>query len=66
MNHSSIPVIRTYAIIEVTGFSLEHMSRLLAVDGKIESAPKNFSVYVSSIHLIYVWSALETHNRTVL
>ncbi|XP_063824799.1 klaroid protein-like [Ostrinia nubilalis] len=38
-------VIRTYAIIEVTGFSLEHMSRLLAVDGKIESAPKNFSVY---------------------
>ncbi|CAH2037832.1 unnamed protein product, partial [Iphiclides podalirius] len=38
-------VIRTYAVIEVTGFSLEHMSRLLAVDGKIESAPKNFSVY---------------------
>ncbi|XP_045771870.1 uncharacterized protein LOC123871884 [Maniola jurtina] len=38
-------VIRTYAIIEVTGFSLEHMSRLLAVEGKIESAPKNFSVY---------------------
>ncbi|XP_013199804.1 klaroid protein [Amyelois transitella] len=38
-------VVRTYAIIEVTGFSLEHMSRLLAVDGKIESAPKNFSVY---------------------
>ncbi|XP_068631719.1 klaroid protein-like [Battus philenor] len=38
-------VIRTYAIIEVTGFSLEHMSRLLAVDGKIESAPKNFSVF---------------------
>ncbi|XP_022830765.1 uncharacterized protein LOC111359436 [Spodoptera litura] len=38
-------VVRTYAIIEVTGFSLEHMSRLLAVEGKIESAPKNFSVY---------------------
>ncbi|CAB3223837.1 unnamed protein product [Arctia plantaginis] len=38
-------VVRTYAIIEVTGFSLEHMSRLLAVDGKIESAPRNFSVY---------------------
>ncbi|CAG4979673.1 unnamed protein product [Colias eurytheme] len=38
-------VIRTYAIIEVTGFSLEHMSRLLAAEGKIESAPKNFSVY---------------------
>ncbi|CAG9093581.1 unnamed protein product [Plutella xylostella] len=38
-------VVRTYAIIEVTGFSVEHMSRLLAVDGKIESAPKNFSVY---------------------
>ncbi|KAL4709917.1 hypothetical protein ACJJTC_003880 [Scirpophaga incertulas] len=38
-------VVRTYAIIEVTGFSLEHMSRLLAADGKIESAPKNFSVY---------------------
>ncbi|XP_052759551.1 klaroid protein-like isoform X2 [Galleria mellonella] len=38
-------VVRTYAVIEVTGFSLEHMSRLLAVDGKIESAPKNFSVY---------------------
>lgn len=38
-------VVRTYAIIEVTGFSMEHMSRLLAVDGKIESAPKNFSVY---------------------
>ncbi|CAG5032904.1 unnamed protein product [Parnassius apollo] len=38
-------VIRTYAVIEVTGFSLEHMSRLLAVEGKIESAPKNFSVY---------------------
>ncbi|XP_049869019.1 klaroid protein-like [Pectinophora gossypiella] len=38
-------VIRLYAIVEVTGFSLEHMSRLLAVDGKIESAPKNFSVY---------------------
>ncbi|KAJ2946117.1 hypothetical protein O0L34_g5041 [Tuta absoluta] len=38
-------VIRLYAVIEVTGFSLEHMSRLLAVDGKIESAPKNFSVY---------------------
>ncbi|XP_026725195.1 uncharacterized protein LOC113492096 isoform X1 [Trichoplusia ni] len=38
-------VIRTYAIIEVTGFSMEHMSRLLAVEGKIESAPKNFSVY---------------------
>ncbi|KAI5651939.1 hypothetical protein NE865_00276 [Phthorimaea operculella] len=36
-------VIRLYAVIEVTGFSLEHMSRLLAVDGKIESAPKNFS-----------------------
>ncbi|XP_047517038.1 klaroid protein-like isoform X1 [Pieris napi] len=38
-------VIRTYAIIEVTGFSLEHMSRLLAAEGKIESAPKYFSVY---------------------
>ncbi|XP_061377219.1 klaroid protein-like isoform X1 [Danaus plexippus] len=38
-------VIRTYALIEVTGFTLEHMSRLLAVEGKIESAPKNFSVY---------------------
>ncbi|XP_013169305.1 PREDICTED: uncharacterized protein LOC106119018 [Papilio xuthus] len=38
-------VIRTYAVIEVTGFSVEHMSRLLAVEGKIESAPKNFSVY---------------------
>lgn len=38
-------VIKTYAIIEVTGFSLEHMSKLLAIDGKIESAPKNFSVY---------------------
>ncbi|XP_072932193.1 klaroid protein-like isoform X2 [Epargyreus clarus] len=38
-------VVRTYAIIEVTGFSLEHMSRLLAAEGKIESAPKNFSVY---------------------
>ncbi|CAK1547027.1 unnamed protein product [Leptosia nina] len=38
-------VIRTYAIIEVTGFSLEHMSRLLAAEGKIESAPRNFSVY---------------------
>ncbi|XP_063533741.1 klaroid protein-like [Cydia strobilella] len=38
-------VVRTYAVVEVTGFSLEHMSRLLAVDGKIESAPKNFSVY---------------------
>ncbi|KAM3964565.1 klaroid protein [Aphomia sociella] len=38
-------VVRTYAVIEVTGFSLEHMSRLLAVDGKIESSPKNFSVY---------------------
>ncbi|KAF9790015.1 hypothetical protein SFRURICE_002380 [Spodoptera frugiperda] len=42
---ASVVVVRTYAIIEVTGFSLEHMSRLLAVEGKIESAPKNFSVY---------------------
>ncbi|VVD04485.1 unnamed protein product [Leptidea sinapis] len=40
-----VSVIRTYAIIEVTGFSLEHMSRLLAAEGKIESAPRNFSVY---------------------
>ncbi|XP_059053095.1 klaroid protein-like [Achroia grisella] len=38
-------VVRTYAVIEITGFSVEHMSRLLAMDGKIESAPKNFSVY---------------------
>ncbi|KAG6450337.1 hypothetical protein O3G_MSEX006519 [Manduca sexta] len=38
-------VVRTYAIIEVTGFSIEHMSKLLAAEGKIESAPKNFTVY---------------------
>ncbi|EEB13336.1 conserved hypothetical protein [Pediculus humanus corporis] len=31
--------------IKVTGFTMEHMSRLLAPNGHIESAPKNFSMW---------------------
>ncbi|KAK6643352.1 hypothetical protein RUM43_004857 [Polyplax serrata] len=31
--------------IEVTGFTMEHISRLLVAKGHIESAPKNFSMW---------------------
>ncbi|XP_065073365.1 klaroid protein [Ochlerotatus camptorhynchus] len=38
-------VIQLNSDIVVTGFSLEHISKLLAPNGQIDSAPKNFSVW---------------------
>ncbi|XP_058457893.1 klaroid protein [Malaya genurostris] len=38
-------VIQLNSNVIVTGFSLEHISKLLAPNGQIDSAPKNFSVW---------------------
>uniref|UniRef100_A0A1Q3FVB3 Putative spindle pole body protein n=1 Tax=Culex tarsalis TaxID=7177 RepID=A0A1Q3FVB3_CULTA len=38
-------VIQLNSAVVVTGFSLEHISKLLAPNGQIDSAPKNFSVW---------------------
>ncbi|XP_055529649.1 klaroid protein [Wyeomyia smithii] len=38
-------VIQLNSDVIVTGFSLEHISKLLAPNGQIDSAPKNFSVW---------------------
>ncbi|EDS43289.1 predicted protein [Culex quinquefasciatus] len=38
-------VIQLNSAVVVTGFSLEHISKLLAPNNQIDSAPKNFSVW---------------------
>ena len=44
-NFPGILVIKLTARIKVEAFSIEHMSKLLSPNGKINSAPKEFSVY---------------------
>jgi SUN domain-containing protein 1/2 len=41
-------VIKLHSQVEVTGFSIEHIPQSLAPNGNIDSAPNNFTVWVSS------------------
>lgn len=51
-------VIKLNGLVRVTGFSVEHIPQLLASNGKIDSAPNNFTAWVSLIKFIY----LKIHN----
>lgn len=39
--------------IIITGVTLEHISRELTPEGSFNSAPKDFSVWVCSLHVYY-------------
>ena len=43
--------------IRPTGFSLEHIPKSLATDGKIDSAPQDFTVFVSTYYT-YFYSSI--------
>lgn len=40
-------VIHLSGLVQITAFSLEHIPRSLAPHGRIDSAPKDFTVWVS-------------------
>ncbi|KAK9888205.1 hypothetical protein WA026_000473 [Henosepilachna vigintioctopunctata] len=44
-NYPGLLVIKLMVPIKVEAFSLEHISKLLVPDGKIDSAPRDFEVY---------------------
>lgn len=44
-NFPGFVVIQLSNMVEIEAFSLEHISKLLVPDGKIDSAPKEFEVY---------------------
>lgn len=44
-NFPGFVVIQLSSIIEVQAFSMEHISKMLVPEGKIDSAPKEFEVY---------------------
>lgn len=43
-----LTVLRLNSYVHVTGFTMEHIPKSLAPTGKIDSAPRNFTVWVSS------------------
>ncbi|VDP41337.1 unnamed protein product [Soboliphyme baturini] len=45
-------VIQLSGVVNITGFSYEHIPKSLSPDGNIDSAPRQFSVYVS----IYIFA----------
>ncbi|KAF2898229.1 hypothetical protein ILUMI_07947 [Ignelater luminosus] len=44
-NFPGFLLIKLSAPVKITAFSMEHISKMLAPNGKIDSAPKEFSVY---------------------
>lgn len=40
-------VLKLNSLVYVTGFTLEHIPKSLAPNGRIDSAPRNFTVWVS-------------------
>lgn len=47
INLFNILVLKLNSFVHVTGFTIEHIPRILAPNGKIDSAPKAFTVWVS-------------------
>lgn len=43
----SYAVLKLNSMVYVTGFTLEHISKSLSPTGRIDSAPRNFTVWVS-------------------
>lgn len=44
----SYAVLKLNSMVYVTGFTLEHISKSLSPTGRIDSAPRNFTVWVSA------------------
>lgn len=47
-------VVKLNTMIHVTGFTIEHVPKSLTPFGSIDSAPKNFSVWVSNFYYSYL------------
>lgn len=46
-------VLKLNSPVYVTGFTLEHIPKTLSPNGRIDSAPRNFTVWVSKLQLIF-------------
>lgn len=44
----SYAVLKLNSMVYVTGFTLEHISKSLSPTGRIDSAPRNFTVWVTA------------------